>query len=513
MPSHSSYPPPSDAWVPGTLIPGTVYRVIRPIGRGGMGEVYEVEHDLLGSTRALKVLAKQYAHREDLTERLRIEARGLARLKHPNIVEVYDLGTAADGRIFFAMELLEGATLRSMLRHRGRLSTRTSVEIILQVLSGLQASHELGLVHRDVKPENIFVCRDGVVKLLDFGVAKIIDAWMPQQQITALGMTVGTPRYMSPEQAEGEPVDGRTDVYSAGQVLWEMLAGQPAFVESDLIELVLAKRRGLSPLTDIPGTDVSAVLSEAVIRACRPNPPDRHLSAREFEIALREAIDEVETAVDIRYAKTSPDFSHATDTTTAVRVAPRIIQGICVTSDVQSPVSARPGNYEPTERLDVAEVDPDDPTRVSVSSVRYHGPHGTEMLPGAAAERKLGRKPDQKLDQKPDQIAEGKVAANSSPNTPSVSVVASIPQLRGRRMASFLGISAASWAIGGVSFLLPTIAMVFVILHYQRVQAESPQPSGASGALARGISESATVPVPAASAAPEVDSGLDAMSP
>ena len=156
-----------------------------------------------------RVLVKHYAGREDLTERLRVEARGLARLKHPNLVEVYDLGTAADGRIFFAMELLDGVTLRTMLRERGRLSVRTSVELVVQVLAGLHAAHVAGILHRDVKPENVFVCRDGTVKLLDFGVAKAIDAWMPEQKITGAGMTVGTPRYMSPEQAEGRKVDAR----------------------------------------------------------------------------------------------------------------------------------------------------------------------------------------------------------------------------------------------------------------------------------------------------------------
>jgi len=172
---NSSFPNPS-TWAPGTLIPGTPYRVVRPLGQGGMGEVFEVEHDLLGTRRALKVLARHFAGRSDLEERLRVEARALARLKHPNLVEVYDLAAASDGRIFFVMELLDGCTLRDLVRHRGKLGASAAVRVVAQALDGLAAAHSTQMVHRDVKPENVFVCRSGIVKLLDFGIAKAIDA-------------------------------------------------------------------------------------------------------------------------------------------------------------------------------------------------------------------------------------------------------------------------------------------------------------------------------------------------
>ncbi|HQB43603.1 MAG TPA: serine/threonine-protein kinase, partial [Polyangiaceae bacterium] len=266
-----------------------MYRIIRLIGQGGMGEVYEVEHDMLGTRRALKGLVKGFAGRTDLAERLRVEARGLARLRHPNLVEVYDLGTALDGRIYFVMELLEGATLRAMLSDQGRLSVSISVELMIQVLAGLQAAHGAGIVHRDVKPENVFVCRDGTVKLLDFGVAKVMDAWIPNQPITVKGMTVGTPQYMSPEQAEGRALDGRTDVYAAALVLWEMLIGRPAYSDTDVYELLQAKWRGVMPLAEM-GIGVSRGLSDVIVRASQPDLNERYPSATAFQQALRIAL-------------------------------------------------------------------------------------------------------------------------------------------------------------------------------------------------------------------------------
>jgi serine/threonine protein kinase len=420
-------------WAPGSLIPGTVYRVIRPIGQGGMGEVYEVEHDMLGTRRALKVLVRHYAGREDLAERLRVEARGLARLKHPNLVEVYDLGTAADGRIFFAMELLDGVTLRAMLRDRGRLSVRTSVELVIQVLAGLQAAHTAGILHRDVKPENVFVCRDGTVKLLDFGVAKAIDAWLPDQQITARGMTVGTPRYMSPEQAEGGAVDGRTDVYATGQVLWEMLAGRPAFEETDLYELAQAKWRGVTLLSDLPGVEAPPALCAAVDQACQANPKNRFASAAAFLQALRLALVEADTPLAPGPSSTQAYLAHASeaapDPTADTAFDPR---------GARSPNALVSGAVasELTERVEaVSPVNRDALTQAHRQGLVPRGPGGTEVLPAIAR-----------------QVAQR--AAPSTPPTRSASPPAQ-KKSKAKRRASLLGIPVMSWFAGASAFFVP----------------------------------------------------------
>ena len=429
-----------ETWAPGALIPGTVYRIIRPIGQGGMGEVYEVEHEMLGTRRALKVLVKHYAGREDLAERLRVEARGLARLKHPNLVEVYDLGTASDGRIFFAMEMLDGVTLRAMLRDRGRLSVRTSVELVVQVLAGLHVAHLAGILHRDVKPENVFVCRDGTVKLLDFGVAKAIDAWMPDQKITGAGMTVGTPRYMSPEQAEGAAVDARTDVYATGQVLWEMLAGRPAFEETDPFELARAKwKRGVPPLAQVRGVDAPPALCEAVDRACRADPAKRCLSAEAFILALRSAIGASAPAPSV--APVAPSATQAylagagtPDSGGDTAFNPLLPGGFGGTVPVPGAVAR-----ELTERVDaIRPVNRDARTEAHASGPRPKGPGGTELLPAVAARH------------------EPAVIVAPSVPAPSTSPARQEPTAT-RAKSGPLGIALTSWIAGFAAFAIPVV--------------------------------------------------------
>lgn len=437
--------PMPETWAPGSLIPGTVYRIIRPIGQGGMGEVYEVEHDMLGARRALKVLVKHYAGREDLTERLRVEARGLARLKHPNLVEVYDLGIASDGRIFFAMELLDGVTLRTMLRERGRLSVRTSVELVVQVLAGLHAAHVAGILHRDVKPENVFVCRDGTVKLLDFGVAKAIDAWMPEQKITGAGMTVGTPRYMSPEQAEGRPVDARTDVYATGQMLWEMLAGRPAFDETDPYELVQAKRkRGVMPLAQVGGVEATPALCDAVDRACRADTETRFATAEAFIVALRSAMGSptpasVQAGAAISGVDTQAYLAGAGRTPQPVAVDTELAPGQLAgfTGTVPLPQGAA---RELTERVEALEpVNRDAPTQAR-SGMRMRGPGGTELLPAVAASR--------------ERVAPASAPPSAAPG-PATKPAPSAPA-RGRKPGP-LGIPLTSWLAGAAAFVVPVL--------------------------------------------------------
>jgi serine/threonine protein kinase len=234
----------------GDVIAGTRYRVIRLIGVGGMGSVYEVEHMELGKRFVLKALLRELARREDLAARLRNEWRALARLQHANIVNVTDAGTSGGGVPFYVMERLDGQTLAAHLKLKRRLHVLEAVNIAASVLDALSAAHDIGIIHRDVKPANIFLVSGGGVKLLDFGVAKIADA---SSVVTARGLAVGTPRYMSPEQARGERVDGRSDVYASGLILFEMIAGVGPFDDArDANELLLAHlAREAPPLSSL----------------------------------------------------------------------------------------------------------------------------------------------------------------------------------------------------------------------------------------------------------------------
>jgi eukaryotic-like serine/threonine-protein kinase len=378
-------------WTLGQLVPGTVYRLVRRLGKGGMGEVYEVEHTMLGCPRALKVLAGDLAGRNDLAERLRAEARGLARLNHPNIVEVFDLAFAADGRIFLVMELLQGRTLRALLREQRKLSPSLAVRTMAQVLDGLAAAHAAQLIHRDVKPENIFVCPNGVIKLLDFGIAKAVAAWTSHAQLTAAGMTLGTPRYMAPEQIAGKPVDARTDVYAVGLVLWEVLAGRAPFDDTDPAQLADNKRhRGVPSLADAaPGLDPT--LAAAVMQACAREPAQRFPTASAFAAEIRKAVGEPLEPWALARTPTPEPLAARPATAEATAIDPgeptTRAEGVARRRDAAS--AQDPVHGELTERMEaISPVDRDAPTRANPEQGPVAlGPTGTRMLPAVAARR------------------------------------------------------------------------------------------------------------------------------
>jgi eukaryotic-like serine/threonine-protein kinase len=261
----------------GETVPGTPYKVVSLMGAGGMGSVYIVEHIELGRRYVLKSLLRTLAARHDLIARMRNEWRSLGKLRHPNIVDVINAGETPDGVPYYVMELLSGETVRDRLARNGRLPCDQAVRVAQATLLGLAAAHAIGVVHRDVKPANVFLTRDGGVKVLDFGIAQVRHQGAPK--ITAQGLAIGTPRYMSPEQASGEKADARSDVYAVGLLLYEMIAGEGPFDDlSDITQQMLAHLhrppRPLHQWAELPDG-----LEDVIERALAKHPDDRPRSA------------------------------------------------------------------------------------------------------------------------------------------------------------------------------------------------------------------------------------------
>ncbi|MGB8116652.1 MAG: serine/threonine-protein kinase, partial [Candidatus Sulfotelmatobacter sp.] len=225
------------------------YRIIEKIGSGAMGEVFRARDERLGRNVALKLIRQSSGENPDHLRRFEFEARAAAALNHPNIVAVYDVGSN-QGAPYIVCELLEGTTLRSRLLG-GALPVRTAIDYALQIVQGLIAAHDRRIVHRDLKPENLFVTSEGRIKILDFGVAKLQSPEESERSvedlttITKSGAVIGTVAYMSPEQLRGKAVDHRSDIFSVGAILYEMLSGRRAFrgeTEVDTITAVLREQ-------------------------------------------------------------------------------------------------------------------------------------------------------------------------------------------------------------------------------------------------------------------------------
>ena len=213
------------------------YEVLSPLGSGGMGEVYRARDLRLDREVAIKVMAEHVASDPEMRRRFETEARAVAALSHPGILSIYEL-VVVEGIPVAVMELLEGETLRERLR-RGALTWRDAIDISANVADGLAAAHAKGVVHRDLKPDNVFLTSAGLVKILDFGLAlQRLDGMPPTVAQTAQGVILGTFGYMSPEQVLGERVDGRSDVFAAGCVLYEMLTGRALFTGATPQEII-----------------------------------------------------------------------------------------------------------------------------------------------------------------------------------------------------------------------------------------------------------------------------------
>ena len=274
----------------GSLLDGR-YRIDAVLGTGGMGRVYRGEHTGIGRAVAIKVLHADLSRNRDAAQRFQREALASGRLEHPNIVGVSDFGMLDDGACYLVMEMLEGESLGARLERERRIEWPEALDILRGVLAGLKHAHDKGVVHRDIKPDNIFLAvKEGelIVKILDFGIAKLYAGSADDPASTRAGLTVGTPAYLSPEQAVGGDITPASDLYSATVVLFEMITGRTPFVEKEPLAMLGAHVSRPPPrLADVaPELALPPGLEEIIERGLAKSAIERYANARDFSGAL-----------------------------------------------------------------------------------------------------------------------------------------------------------------------------------------------------------------------------------
>jgi len=276
------------------IAPGTRFgdcEILSQIGTGGMGEVYAARDQSLDRDVAIKVLPQSLQRDPERLNRFEKEARAAAALNHPNIVSIYRFGSEKDGTAYVLSELLQGQTLRERL-NTGAVPVRKAVDYVVQITRGLAAAHDRGIIHRDLKPENLFITRDGIVKILDFGLAKLIttDTRGEQETVsfgrTEPGIVLGTVGYMSPEQVRGQAVDARSDLFSLGAILYEMLSGKRAFQRDTPADTMSAILKEEPPELSTEVINLPPALGRIVHRCMEKNPAERYQSARDLGFNL-----------------------------------------------------------------------------------------------------------------------------------------------------------------------------------------------------------------------------------
>jgi eukaryotic-like serine/threonine-protein kinase len=270
------------------------YGLEEVVGHGGMSTVYKAHDTLLERNVALKILHQQYNEDEDFVERFKREARSVAQLQHPNIVTVIDRGEE-DGRQYIVFEYIDGENLKELVVRKGRLDVREALEIALEIARGLGFAHDHGLVHRDVKPQNVLLNGDGAAKVTDFGIARSLDV---DRGVTQTGTVLGTSNYIAPEQASGQPVDAHTDVYSLGVVLYEMLTGELPFPGEHFVAVAMKHIQEPSPsVLDVRG-DVPLRVAEMIDRALEKDPEQRFPTMDAFAAEIEANLAELDRGED-----------------------------------------------------------------------------------------------------------------------------------------------------------------------------------------------------------------------
>ncbi|MCA9609331.1 MAG: serine/threonine protein kinase, partial [Myxococcales bacterium] len=341
------------------------YELGEELGSGGMGVVYSATDTVLSNTVAVKVLRPHEDQASNAVERFEREARATAKLGHPNIVRVMDMGRTDDGGAYLVMEQLQGETLDDILAREGPLSVERAVRIHLQLLDALTAAHEAGVLHRDVKPSNVFVSTlaDGteLVKLLDFGLAYLMEE-AASKRLTATGIAMGTPAYMSPERITGDSLDHRADIYSVGVSLYRSLTNELPFHADTPIAL-----RGRILLVEAPmlsetRPDLSGTIADVVAKSLAKKPDDRFATAREMAKSLSEALDHVRPSL--------------------AKIPPKAV-GADIDRDAPTVANTRPAGAEAEHTREIGETGADDepseddrpsePRGWKAATIRGHG--------------------------------------------------------------------------------------------------------------------------------------------
>jgi len=284
----------------GTTLEGR-YEIIERVGTGGMGTVYRAKQEPLGRHVALKILKKELNWDSDTVTRFHREAKAMSLLTHPNTVRVFDFGETEDKTLFFAMELLEGELLTAKVDRQGALDPVDAIRITQQILRSLSEAHSKGIIHRDLKPDNIYLAEvegseASVVKVLDFGIAKVVEVERKIDQLeTQAGTVFGTPRYMSPEQAQGKKLDARSDLYSVGVLLYHMLTGSAPFIDDDAV-VVMAKHireKPVAPRIAAPDRPIPGSLERVVMRMIEKDSAKRYKTADRLDRKLETCVGDI----------------------------------------------------------------------------------------------------------------------------------------------------------------------------------------------------------------------------
>lgn len=286
------------------------YYLKQMIGKGGMGQVYLAQHRMLRRPCAVKLIHPEHSRDTSSLMRFEREVQAMAKLTHPNNVEVYDYGRTEDGMFYYVMEYLPGLSAEELIRKYGPVPPGRAIHLLRQVCGALSEAHSVGLIHRDIKPANIFIAERGriqdVVKLLDFGIVQLASNLEPtlseaeseapavepadmssrSTKLTQAGLIMGTPAYMSPEQARSEPADPRSDIYSIGAVAYYLLTGQPPFVHPTVAQMIEAHEKECPPPLSVRSPEVGMDLGAAVMRCLKKEPAERHQSVKDLERAL-----------------------------------------------------------------------------------------------------------------------------------------------------------------------------------------------------------------------------------
>lgn len=377
----------------GDLLIADKYLLNRLIARGGMGSVYSGTHVDLERPVAVKLFQPDHTADPAAFERFRREARVAAKIKHPNIADIYDYGSLPDGESYIVMELVEGQTLLDTIRQVGQLSFGEALMLSRQITEGMEAAHHCGIIHRDLKPSNIVLTRnfDGsvMVKIIDFGIAKISEQLSADDHtLTATGTLVGTPRYMSPEQCLGHELDARTDIYSFGVILYEMLAGQPPFDATSAIAIALKHVQEVPPPLEQFRENVPAELSSLITDLLSTEPAGRPQSATELKNRLAEIEDSIGGYIEegesrLLPASNEPAVIDSDQYSTQVAVR--------VEEVVEGPSDPYATEFIKTEPLDLGEIKSRPLFGVETATIKRAVPLQTEVIPANAVSKNRGQ--------------------------------------------------------------------------------------------------------------------------